>query len=238
MSVPEGIHRCERILELAEGDPLIEASTARYLASLEARRADFEKARELVARARETYRELGMRLTAEAAGALASGDIELLAGDNAAAERELRRGYRALAEMGERGYLSTLAALLAAALYEQNVLDEAEQLAHRAQDEAAEDDIWSQVISRGTRAKILALRESPIEAEVLAREAVQIVHETDALDLHGRALLDLTEVLRGAGRSSDAAICVDQALGLFQAKGNVVLAGRAQTLLDSLRRAR
>jgi ATP/maltotriose-dependent transcriptional regulator MalT len=179
-----------------------------------------------------------MRLTAEAAGALASGDIELLAGDNTAAERELRRGYRALAEMGERGYFSTLAALLAAALYEQNVLDEAEQLAHRAQDEAAEDDIWSQVISRGTRAKILALRESPIEAEVLAREAVQIVHETDALDLHGRALLDLTEVLRGAGRSSDAAICVDQALGLFQAKGNVVLAGRAQTLLDSLRRAR
>jgi predicted ATPase/class 3 adenylate cyclase len=238
MSVPEGIHRCERILELAEGDPLIEASTARYLASLEARRADFEKARELVARARETYRELGMRLTAEAAGALASGDIELLAGDNTAAERELRRGYRALAEMGERGYLSTLAALLAAALYEQNVLDEAEQLAHRAQEEAAEDDIWSQVISRGTRAKILALRESPIEAEVLAREAVQIVHETDALDLHGRALLDLTEVLRGAGRSSDAATCVDQALGLFQAKGNVVLAGRAQTLLDSLRRAR
>ena len=43
MPVPEGIHRCERILELAEGDPLIEASTARYLASLEARRAEFMK---------------------------------------------------------------------------------------------------------------------------------------------------------------------------------------------------
>ena len=234
MPVPEGVHRCERILELAEGDPLIEAGTARYLACLEARRADFDKARELVARARGTYRELGMRLTAEAAGALASGDIELLAGDNTAAERELRAGYQALAEMGERGYLSTLAALLAAALYGQNVLDEAEELARRAQEDAAEDDIWTQVISRGTRAKVLALQDSPVEAEALAREAVRLVQETDALDLHGRALLDLGEVLHGAGRSSDAAVCADQALGLFQAKGNVVLAGRAHRFRDSL----
>jgi predicted ATPase/class 3 adenylate cyclase len=238
MPVTEGVHRCEQILGLAEGDRLIEAGTARYLACLEARRANFEKARELITRARETYRELGMRLTAEAAGALASGDIELLAGDHIAAERELRAGYRALAEMGERGYLSTLAALLAAALYGQNMLDEAEQLARRAQDEGAEDDIWSQVISRGTRAKVLALRDAPVEAEVLAREAVKLVEETDALDLHGRALLDLSEVLHYAGRSSDAVISARQALGLFEAKGDVVLAGRARTVLESLPRVR
>jgi tetratricopeptide (TPR) repeat protein len=136
--------------------------------------------------------------------------------------------------MGERGYLSTLAALLAAALYGQNALDEAEELARRAQEDAAEDDIWTQVISRGTRAKVLALQESPVEAEALAREAVRLVQETDALDLHGRALLDLGEVLHGAGRTSDAAACADEALALFEAKGNVVLAGRAHRFRDSL----
>jgi hypothetical protein len=118
------------------------------------------------------------------------------------------------------------------------MLDEAEQLARRAQDEAAEDDIWSQVISRGTRAKVLALREAPVEAEVLAREAIKLVEETDALELHGRALLDLSEVLHYAGRSSDAAISARQALGLFEAKGDVVLAGRARTVLESLPRVR
>jgi class 3 adenylate cyclase/tetratricopeptide (TPR) repeat protein len=235
MPVPEGVRRCEQILELAEGDRLIEASTARYLACLEARRGEFERARDLVARARETYGELGMRLTAEAAGALASGDIELLAGDDTAAERALRAGYLALAQMGERGYLSTLAALLAAALYGQNALDEAEKLALRAQDQAAQDDIWSQVISRGTRAKVLALRDSPAEADALAREAVRLVEDTDALDLHGRALLDLAEVLRVAGRSSEAATAADQALRLFTEKGNVVLAGRAEALRDHVR---
>jgi len=45
--------------------------------------------------------------------------VELLAGDPAAAERELRRDFDELSEMGERYFLSTAAGELARAVYAQ-----------------------------------------------------------------------------------------------------------------------
>ena len=66
-----------------------------------------------------------MHVIAWAASALAYGDIELLAGDYEAAERELRDGSEALERMGERGYRSSVAAFRARALYGQGRLNEA-----------------------------------------------------------------------------------------------------------------
>ena len=45
-----------------------------------------------------------------------------MAGDPAAAERNLRKGYEALVAMGERGYRSTLVTYLAEAVYAQGSL--------------------------------------------------------------------------------------------------------------------
>jgi hypothetical protein len=47
--------------------------------------------------------------------------------------------------------------------------------------------------------------------------------------------MDLAEVLLLAGSPNDAAPPVDQALRLYEEKGNVVSAARARTLLDRLR---
>ena len=49
------------------------------------------------------------------------------------------------------------------------------------------------------------------------------------------SLLDLAEVLRLAGRPGEAVPPVEQAIDLFDRKGNVVSAERARRLLQELR---
>ena len=51
-------------------------------------------------------------------------ESELLAGNPLAAEMELRKDYEALERMGDRYYRSTLAGMLAEALYQQARYDE------------------------------------------------------------------------------------------------------------------
>jgi class 3 adenylate cyclase/tetratricopeptide (TPR) repeat protein len=232
--VPDAIARCHAVLAESGGDPLIGASVARYLAPLEARRGRFADARGLADRARALYGEFGMQLQAQAATALAYGDVELLAGDYDAAERELRKGWVALEEIGEHGYSSSVAAFLAQALYGQGRLDEAEEIALHAQERASSDDIWSQALSLGIRAKVLARRGSHSEAERLTRDAIARVEVTDAIDLHGTMLLDRAEVLLLAGIDAEAVSCATGALDLFERKGNEVASDRAR---ETLKRA-
>ena len=233
--VPEAVERCHAILDAARGDRLVAAGVARYLAPLEARRGNFEEARELAAQARGAFDELGMELLGQAATTLAYGEVELLAGDYQAAERELRAGAEALEVMGERGYRSSVDAFLARAVHRLGREEEAEELARRAQESASEEDLWSQVLSRGTRASASAARGDVATAEALAREGLELVEGTDALDLHGLALLDLAELLALAGRSDTAAEAAEEALALFERKGNEVSAERARAVIERAR---
>jgi predicted ATPase/class 3 adenylate cyclase len=229
--VNEAVARCRQLVTEAGGDRLVEANVARYLAVLEAMRGNFADARALVAQARATYEDLGMHHMSQTAISLAYGSIGLLAADYEAAGIELRTGLNALEGMGDRGYLSSVAAFLSQALYGQGRLDEADDLAGRAQASAAPDDLWSQVLSRGTRARVCASRGAYEEAERYAREAVGLAAPTDALDLHGNALVDLAETLALAGRNEEAAGCFADALRLYERKGNDVSAERARSRL-------
>ncbi len=229
--VSAAIRRCQEIVAGSRGDRLVEAGVARYLALLEARRRHFDDARALAGQARAVYEELGMELLAWAASTLSYGEIGLLAGDYQASERELRAGAAALEQMGERGYLSSVSAFLAEALYGLGRVDEAEDAARRSLACASEDDIWSQALSRGTLAKVLARRGALVEAETYGREAVRLVEGTEALDLRGTALLDLADVLLRAGRGDEAAARAGEALEVFERKENDVSAGRARALI-------
>ena len=61
------------------------------------------------------------------------------------------------------------------------------------------------------------------DGEAVAREALEAVAQTDALELRGTALLDLAEVLRAAGSEGEAESCTRDGLALFEQKGIVVL---------------
>jgi tetratricopeptide (TPR) repeat protein len=84
------------------------------------------------------------------------------------------------------------------------------------------------------RAKAFARQGRVVEAERLARKAVTLLEGTDDIQFHADALMALAEVLRVAERPSEAVHAVEQALSLYEQKGNVVSARKARALLGEL----
>jgi ATP/maltotriose-dependent transcriptional regulator MalT len=159
--------------------------------------------------------------------------IRLLEDRPALAEIPLRADVEALAPMGAGGLLATTTALLAQAVFAQWRVREADELCQDAAAAAPTDDILTQVIWRGVKAKILAAEGGCDQAETLAREAVALVQPTDLLSLHGDAMLDLAEVLRACGRTDDSDRAVRTGLSLYENKGNAIGAARARSLIRS-----
>jgi class 3 adenylate cyclase/tetratricopeptide (TPR) repeat protein len=230
--VPEVVERCREVFEAARGNRLVEARALRGLAALRAMEGRFQEGRELAGRARSMLEDLGFRLRA-AFVSEACGFVEMLADDPKAAERELRAGFDVIQELGEQGYLSTAAALLAHALLAQGRLDEAGRLTEVSEGSAAEDDLATQVLWRSARGRVLAARERPEDAERLGREAVALAAQTDDLNMRADALRDLADVLRTIGRREESTSVLAEALELYEAKGNVVSAERAKVELEA-----
>jgi tetratricopeptide (TPR) repeat protein len=203
------------------------------LSHLRAMQGDFATARDLYGNARAILEELGWKMMA-ALTSIDSGVVELLAGDPVAAERELRGDYDTLEAMGERNYISTTAAFLADALAVQDRDDEAIAFTEVSESIAAPDDVSSQSLWRLVRGRVLARRGDLDGAEALVREGLAIIRTSDEPDSQGNALVDLAEVLRLAGRDAEAEAGLREALGLFEAKGNLVSAGRARAKLATV----
>ena len=232
----QGIRRCNELLAVGDGVRSLETSATLAIASLEAMRGNFGAAREGYAQSREIAEELGLTQWLASLGNYI-GPIELLAGDPAAAERALRQGYETLESLGETGVLSTTAANLSRAVVLQGRFDEAERHAAVSRRSASRDDLYSQVVWRGTSARILLHRGELGAAEAVAREGVDLAATTDFLNLHGESLLDLAEVLWARGQDAEAAEVTGAAVGLFDAKGCTALAERARLGLTSHRGA-
>jgi predicted ATPase/class 3 adenylate cyclase len=232
--VPEAIRRVQETLAKAKGNHVVESTFLVSLAGLHAMVGRFEEARELFARGEAIIEELGFKVWL-AGFSLVAGDIEFLAGDFAAAEAHLRRGYRALEGMGERGLLSTVAAELAESLYAQDRNEEAERFATISERLAGRKDVASQIGCRTTRARLLAGQGSLEDGERLAREALELAERTDNLSSQGSALLALAEVLEAAGRNEEAGALLDRGRELFRRKGNLVAVEKARELRDQLR---
>jgi class 3 adenylate cyclase/tetratricopeptide (TPR) repeat protein len=229
--VAEGIRRCQAIRERAEGSYRVEMSALHTLAGLHAMAGEFDRARELGEAAVQIADKLGpSRFAALCSQFL--GQVELLAGDPAAAARWLRWGAGILERMGERGLRSELTANLARALAAAGDDDEALEQATRSGELAVRDDLYAQVERRGPLAAVLARRGRLEEAERLAAEAVELAADSDMLGMQAGALLDLAGVLRLAGRPGEAVPLARQALELAERKGHRVAAAQARALLD------
>ncbi|HEY6430297.1 MAG TPA: hypothetical protein VIX84_23950, partial [Acidimicrobiales bacterium] len=234
MPVPEAIATCEEVLARAEDDRKARALTELCIGHLEAMRGDFVRARLLYHRSRAVLEEFGYHLLA-ALTSLDSSVIEVLAGDLAAAESELRTDYGRLNEMGERNYISTTAGLLADVLCRQGRYDESAEFAAICEDLASEEDVASQFYWRCVRGKLKARQGQIEEAGSLLSAATALIETSDQLDLQGSGLLDFAEVRELAGDPLDAAALSEKAAGLFERKGNIVSALRARQLTERLR---
>jgi class 3 adenylate cyclase/DNA-binding SARP family transcriptional activator len=213
--VADVIARCEELLAGAGGDRPLRAALQSTLALARAMHGDIEEARALYADAVATYEELGLRLR-RLSRALVGAQVESLAGDLDAAERELRLAYDALQASGERGLSAAVAAFLADLVCARGRDDEAEALA--ASIEAADHDVVPQVLLRSVRARVLARAGARAEAESLAREAEALAAATDFADLRAGVLLTLAEV------ADDPRPHLEAARAVYAAKGNVAAA--------------
>jgi len=234
MPVPEAIATCEEVLARAADDRKARALAEVAIGQLEAMRGDFDRARLLYRRSRASLEEFGYLLSA-ALTSLHSSAIELLAGDLAAAESELRADYRRLEEMGERNYISTTAGLLGDVLYRQGRFEESAEFAGTCEHLASPDDVASQFHWRCVRGKLRAQQGAIDEAEALLSAATALIETSDQLDLQGNGLLDFAEVCELAGAPADAAALSVRAAMLFERKGNVVSALRARQFAERLR---
>ena len=202
-------------------------------AGFEAMRGDFPRARELSEQAKTLYEELGLPHKS-AAASLIRGSIELMADDPAAAERELRPGLGTLLELADRVWLPDLAALLAEAVLKQGKERDAARFISVSASTAVADDVLPQTSWRAVKAKLMARRGDTQEAERLAREAIALSEDTDALNHRGDAATALGEVLRDAGRPEDAIKAFRQAAAHYGAKGNTSAYARAHETATQL----
>ncbi|MFL6192155.1 MAG: AAA family ATPase [Actinomycetes bacterium] len=215
----DGIRRCQELLAQAAGNRRSELTALQSLAGLQAMAAQPEEALATVEQTLALAGDMGENRVASLAREFAASALAM-AGELAAAERQLRQGIRVLERQGESGMRSNMTVDLAHVLHRLGRPEEALRVALAGRAIAAHDDLFTQVRWRGAAARSLALQSRVAEAERLAAEAVELAEPTDMLTMRGDALLDQAAVAAAAGRPEDAARAALAALDLYRAKGN------------------
>jgi ATP/maltotriose-dependent transcriptional regulator MalT len=165
------------------------------------------------------------------------GHVEYLAGDPAARERLLREGYEQLSAMGERGFLSSIAADLADALVDLGRLDEAEAMCAVAEEAGAEDDMITQVRVRLVRGRLAAARGRLDEALASVADSLALADEGEFYDARTRSRLVFAPLLLDAGRIKEARARAQEVLDLARVRGDVVYEGTARDILEKAAQA-
>ena len=164
-----------------------------------------------------------------------AGLIEMIAGDPAAAEQQLKQANEVYREAGEHAWsLPPVLPSLAEAVYAQGRLNEAERLTEEAEVLAGAEDFEVQARWRATRAKVLARRGRHAAARQLADEAEALAAPTTWTALQAEVLEARAEVARLADGTAEAEACLRAALGLHEQRRASALADRVRAALAAL----
>ena len=232
VTVSEGLRYWEPIFEEGGGGLAMHFAEI-ALAVLKAMSGEVVEAHALAERGLKTLENLGMKVHVEAPHWRAM--VHLLNGQPELAEAVLRPGIDVLRSMGETGFLSTSASMVAEAAYRQQNYADAEAFAQMSREATAAGDVASEVGWRAVMAKVRARQDRHEEAERLVREALAMLEPTDTLPQRGDTLLDLAEVLRLAGRREEALAAAREALSTYEQKEDVASATRAKAVIAELK---
>jgi class 3 adenylate cyclase len=216
--VDEAVGRIEELHDELGLDPPLRSAVHTSLSGLLALRGDFDEARRMFRDATATYEEFGLRFR-RATQSFVGAQIELLAGDVAAAERELRGSSSAFDEIGAATSATTHRALLAEVVARLGRLEEAEELARRVAAEAPAEDLLAHVLWRCTLARVRAREGSAREAVELATEARQLLADAEFPQLAIAALTAAAEAAAVADESAEAERLLAKARQIAEAKG-------------------
>lgn len=229
--VAEALARLAEVGVRAAGNRALEVTLLQYEAQLEAMQGSFDQARDRLARVRAIAKDGGLEVPRAAQIAHAVGFVELLAGDTALAERELRAACETLQRVGELSYLASSVPLFVDALIALGRDEEALEVTERWRPDrlTVPEDVDGQAGWRRVRASLLAQRGDVTEAERLVREAAAAVAQTDHFNLTAGVVAELSNVLRLAGRPRESAAAGEEAVRLYELKGNTVAAKRLRS---------
>jgi class 3 adenylate cyclase/DNA-binding SARP family transcriptional activator len=193
----------------------------------------FSDARQLHRRAIEGFRSLGLP-EMEAGYEQWRADLELSAGDPAAALAAVQRSDAILAQLGERALRSTTQALLAQSHSRLGNTPAAIAAIELSEELGGSDDVVNLIITHGVRAH-LALADGDGEAaERWARSAVDHASRTDDPVEQAKTKLELARVLNALERPEAAIPEAEAALDLFLTKGDRPGADQTRALLAEL----
>ena len=209
-------------------NPLLYVYRALALATL----GRFDEARALLDATLADVGGLGRNWAAIATGAAV--DLELLAGNPAAAVELAERACRQLEQAENAIFFSWVLLRLARAQYDLGQLDDAEANIDRALEISGSGARVHQTFGLPVKAKILARRGKHAEAERIGCQAVAIADKTQELNGQADAYADLAETLTLIGKPDSAREASTEALARYQRKGNLVGARRAQAMLAEL----
>jgi tetratricopeptide (TPR) repeat protein len=221
-----------RVSELSRDDdgPLVRAGERSIvIGSLLSMKGQIDRALELVRGARQTFADAGLLVSAWRGTFEA--DIAIRAGDWPKAERTLRDGFDRLEELGAHSYSSTIAAHLPMVLVSQRKLAAAREALDQARRITANDDLINFVFIELSEGRLLAHENRLAEAEAVGRRAVELADRIDFC--FGRPLAHsyFAETLALAGKPEEATHHATTALGILEAKGDVMLGARVRERL-------
>ena len=233
-TVEEGIARSEEILRAVRGARSAEGNALANLGMLKAMLGEFHRGRELVAEGCKMLADLGRMVDAVGLRGERMGAIEMLAGDAAAAEREVREAVEFFGRSGDLYFLTSQEAELARALWALGRIEEAEGFSRSSQAHAGPDDLMAQAQWRQTRALVRASTGKGVEAKQLAREAIDVLADTDHIWLRTVGYETLGTVLELCGDPVGAIEALRQALNMWATKGNIVSAEKVRERIHGM----
>jgi len=224
----DAARRSEQLRHECAHEPLQEALLVGVEAVLVAMQGRLDEAAELERLSRQLMREVGEWIWISF---FWLAWIALWTGRAAETERRLRPGYERLKSLGSTSHFSSFAYLLSNAVYLQGRYDEAEALTYECEAACRANDVHSHIMWRSTRAKVLARRGRLSDAKTLAREAVEYGSTSDFLSARADASMDLAEILELDGDRQGMTAMVEEAIRLYELKGNVLSAVQARSRL-------
>jgi class 3 adenylate cyclase/tetratricopeptide (TPR) repeat protein len=208
---------------LAAGAALAEASgslsatawAARVRGSILLRRGRFDEAAQEFRSARELFDEIGAASDAGRTQQL-EGVAVWQGGDPDRAEQLVREAVRVLLSLEERAKVIEAQRTLAELVLAKGHVEEAERWALSAVETVGMQDMMSRANVRMVLGLVRAAQGRDDEAELLLREAIDSLSETDYRNVEPEPLAAYAQFLRDRGRDDEAAVIEDRLEALLQ----------------------
>jgi len=229
--VSECIQECEDLaMWRGTENPAVLPILARLLSMV----GEFDRGRDLITRAEVLLRERTRARRPLVLLRKRHAEVETLAGDLGAAEYQLRQALQLSLDMEGREETAVIAALLSRVLSKRGAVEEAAEMAELSRAQAPSESVTPQSLWRSTRALSLAARGKIDDGTRLAQTAIDLVPAT-MLDLRADLHVDLAQTLMAGEHREAAGEAIDDAITLYERKGNLVAASQAGLLVEVVR---